>query len=188
MNFGEVIAEVKLTVKRPDKLNLIRRKVNAAISFFTLDSKFRRDYAEQTVVLDPNEFIQAFALSLLPRYRRFHYIKLAGTKIFLKVLPDDELFKACNNVGRYYIAGDDVTVSLPALTAGLDIGYFRYPVTMTKDEDTHWMLEMSPYMIIDWACAEVFKDIGDEKSFRDHRASAQQTYLSFRKDQEISTQ
>jgi hypothetical protein len=187
MNFEEAVAEVKLTTKRPDKLNLIRRKVNAAISFFSMDSNFKRDYAEQTVTLNPLEYTQSFALSLLPRFRNFHYLKLAGTKIFLKVLPDDELFKKCNNSSRYYIAGDDVNVSLPELTAGLDVGYFKYPATLTG-EDTHWMLDMSPYMIIDWASAEIFKDIGDDKSFRDMRATARELYLAFRKNQEISTQ
>jgi hypothetical protein len=186
MNYLQAVNEIHATTKRPDKANLARRKINAAISFYSLDNEFRRDYAEQSVTLVATEYTQAIALSELTRFRKFHYIKLGGTKKFLTPIPDSELFKPCVNSSRYYIAGSSFYVSLPSLASTLDVGYFQYPAVLLEDTDTNWMLDIAPFMIIDWAIGEVFKDIGDEKSFATHRASSREQYLAFRRDQGIA--
>lgn len=190
MNFTDAVAEIVTSSGRPDKIALARRKLNAAIVFFSLDSSFKRDYKEQQVTTDANEYTQAFALSELTRFRRFHYMKIGGTKLFLTVLPDSELFKCCDVKGRYYHVGDNVNINLQQLTSYLDVGYFQYPTTLTDTagNNTYWMLDMYPYMLIDYALADVFKEIGDEKSFTALRLSAKEQYLAFRKDQEIMTQ
>jgi len=190
MNFTEAVAAVNLATKRPDKTITAARKINAAISFYVLDNEFSRDFEEQLVSIDAAEWTQAFALSTLTRFRKFKYIKVAGTKKFLTVLPDSELFKECTTRGRYYIAGSNVNLYMPVQAASLDVGYYQYPPVLTGTAvlNTHWMLDVAPYMIVDWAAAEIFKELGDEKSFREHKVSARELYMAFRRDQGISTQ
>jgi len=190
MNFTEAVAEVNLATKRPDKINVARRKINAAISFYSFDSEFSRDFTEQLVPIDVTEWTQSFALSTLTRFRKFKYIKNAGTKLFLQPLADSELFKECTTRGRYYIAGDNVNLYMPALASQLDVGYFQYPTVLSDlaTANSHWMLDMCPYMLIDWAAGEVFKEIGDDKSYREHKTSSRELYLALRRDIGISTQ
>lgn len=181
MNFTEAVAEVVDTVKRPDKISLIRREVNAAIVFFCSDSDFPRDYAEQAVNLDPQEYTQAFALTDLERFRKFKYVRRAPGK-FLTPVADSDLTKGCEFVDRYYQVGSNINVALAALSPKLDVGYYKYPAMLTDDAPLHWLLDMQPYMVIDRACAAVFRGIGDEKSMQVHAGEARLSYLAFRKD------
>jgi hypothetical protein len=187
MNFLEAYNEVLETVKRPDLSSRIRREVNAAISFYCLDNEFSRDYVEQSVALDAQEYTQSFALSLLERFRKFKYIKRGGTKKHLSVISEAEMFKGCTESDKYYIVGTNVNVSLKALAATLDVGFYTYPAILSG-EDTFWLLDIAPYMIIDRACASLFRSIGDEKSMQTHAASAREHYMASRKDFGISTQ
>lgn len=184
MNFTQAVAEVVDTVKRPDLIGRARREVNAAINFFCLDSEFPQDYAEQSIVLDPQAYTQAFSLTDLTRFRKFQYIKLGGTRKYLKVVSDEEALKGCALSGRYYVAGTAVNVYLPSLSATLDVGYYMYPEMLTDDlaSRDHWMLQVSPYMIIERACGALFRHIGDERAMSTCMAAAREYYLAMRKD------
>lgn len=179
MNFTEAVAEVVVATKRPDKTAVVRRKINAAISFFCGDCDFQRDFAERSVAIAANDYTQTIALSEFSRLRKFKYIKRGGTKQFLKQLGDGELFKDCQNADRYYVIGDNVNIYTRVLASTLDVGWYKYPPILVGT-DTFWLLDVMPFMIIDWAAAEIFKEIGDEKSFQFHRQSARDAYLSYR--------
>lgn len=182
MNFTEAVEEVKVTVKRPDLISRIRREVNSAITFYCLENDFPRDYSEQVIALNAQEYTQAFALSSMTRFRKFKYLRRAEKK-FLTVVADSEMFAGCYLEDKYYIAGSNVNISMAAKSATLDVGYYSYPPVLSDGSPTFWMLDLNPYMIIDRACAAVFKVIGDEKSLQAHAASARESYLAFRKDQ-----
>lgn len=191
MNFATALAELMLILKKPEKLPQAKRELNAAMTFYSLDSHFKRDYAELSPAISATALIQSVALSTFTRFRSFHYIRRGGTKYFLNVLPDSELFNPnCSLQDRYYIVGDNLNISLANLAATLDIGYFKYPPILTgaAGEVGYWMLDISPYMIIDRAAASVFRAAGDDKDFNSYSASAREQYLAFRKDQEISQQ
>jgi len=187
MDFAAAVAEVVAAVKRPDKIIVARRKVNAAISFFCIDSEFKRDYQELSLAIDADSYTQSIPLTSFERWRRFHYIKRGGTKCFVKILSNDELFAKCDMRDRYYIAGDNLIVNLAVKTATLDIGWFKYPPLLTDAVGNFWLLDQAPYMVIDYAAAEIFREIGDEKSSQALRASAATAYLSFRKDNSIGS-
>lgn len=184
MNFTEVTSEVISIIKRPDKIADARREINNAIRFYCLDNKFARDFQEQSVVLDAAEYTQSFALSTLTRFRTFRYIKRGGTLEYLDLLGEDEIFKQQNKCDKYYIAGENVNISMRKLAAALDVGYYKYPKVLTDagDNNTFWLLDMQPFMVIDRACATLFRNIGDEKSMQAHAASAREGYLACRKD------
>ena len=190
MNFTEVVNEVITTTKRPTLINTIRRKVNGAINFYSLDCDFSRDLYEQLVSIDAAEYTQSVALSTLTRFRKFKYIKRAGTNRHLKLLSDCELFSTCDKRGRYYIAGSVVNLYMDTLASSLDVGFYQYPPVLTDavTNRTHWMLDVNPFMIIERACADIFRDIGDEKSMQIAMIAARDYYLAFRADQGVATQ
>lgn len=181
MNFLQAVNEVLESTKRPDKINTIRREINAAISFYCLDNEFARDYVEQAIPLDSGEYTQSFALSDLTRFRKFKFLKRGGTKDFLTKLSDNEMTKGLDRCNKYYVVGSSVNISLRQLADSLDVGFWTYPPVL-KDADEFWLLDVSPYMIIDRASAAIFKDIGDEKSFQVHRGYATEHYMAARKD------
>jgi hypothetical protein len=188
MNFTEVVAEVVETVKRPDLINRVRREVNSAVSFYCLDNEFSRDFEEQIITLDPNEYTQSFAIGDMTRFRKFKYIRRGGTDKYLNIISTEEMLKGCTDSDKYYIAGLNVNISLKKKSATLDIGYFMHPPLLSASNGTFWLLEVTPYMVIDRACAAVFRSIGDEKSMQTHAISARESYLAARKDLGISTQ
>lgn len=190
MNFSEVTTEVMDTIKRPDKLNLVYRKINAAISFFCLDNDFPRDFEEVLLPITATLYKQPLLLSALLRFRKFKYIKRAGTKNFLKLLDNTELFSSSDCTDRYYIAGDYFHINMASLATNLDVGYYKYPplLTIAANNSNHWLLDVAPFIVIDHATAAVFRDIGDEKSANIHSQMAREGYLAARKDLGISSQ
>lgn len=187
MLYADAVIEVVQSSKRPDKINVARRKVNEAITFYCLDNEFSRDFKEQTVVIDPNQFTQAIPISTLERFRREKYIKRTGTRGVLSVVKDSDIFNFLHNYNlcnSYYIVGDNINISMTVKAANIDIGYFQYPPILNETGiNSFWLLDVNPWMIIDRALSEMFRDIGDEKSSREHAITARDSYMAFRKDQ-----
>lgn len=182
MNFTEAVSEVVSILKRPDKIATVRKEVNAAISFYTLDNECPRDFSEQAIVLDAQSYTQSFALSEMTRFRKFKYIKRGGTTEFLAIVGNAELEKGCVLNDRYYIAGSNVNIAMKKLAATLDVGFYAYAPILNDSDGSHWLLDHSPYMIMDRACAKLFRDIGDERSMSAHAQSAAEAYIAFRRD------
>lgn len=191
MTFSEALEELMTILKKPEKRNQAKRELNAAMSFYSLDSNFKRDYAEVSPALDVSLLTQSVALTNFPNFRKFHYIKRGGTKNFLKILPDSELFNPnCDMRNRYYVVGNNLNINMDNTAATIDVGYFKFPPILTGaiNEDPYWMLDVSPFMIIDRAASAVFRAAGDDQDFKSYAMSARDSYLAFRKDQEVSTQ
>jgi hypothetical protein len=190
MDFPAVLQEVVREIKRPEKANSARREINAAVTFYCLDNLFQRDFVEQNVAINATQAAQAIAISSLTRMRHIKYIKRGGTRCFLKILPDSELFNSnCDLRDRYYIVGDNININMATLAPTLDIGYYSYPPLLNETtQKTFWLLDVAPYMVIDRACAALFKGMGDEKSFQTMRESAREGYLAARKDLGIANQ
>lgn len=189
MLFSEVVNEVRLIIKRPELDNQIKRQVNAAISIFCTDADLARDFAEASVSLNGAEYSQAFAISGLTRFRKFVYLKRGGTNKYLKRLSPQEMADGCaDRSDKFYEVGTNVNIYLKALANTLDVGYMMYPPLLTgsSTNDSFWMLEVSPYMVIDKAAASLFNQIGDTEGFRTHSGSANESYRAFRKDQALS--
>lgn len=189
MNFSEVVQEVMGMVKRPDKLLDVRREVNAAINHFCTDVNFQFDLVEASPTLVNTEYTQALTLSLFPRFRKFHWLKRGGTQCFLNKLVRQELLKgtACDMRDKYYIVGSNVNLSLSQLANTLDVSYFQMPPQLTDADPDFWMLELSPYMVINRAAAIVFGSIGDDTSQTRYERYAVSQFLSAQKDYGVAT-
>lgn len=181
MNFSELVVEVMGTVRRPDKLLDVQREINAAVIAFSSDYDFPRDIEEVTVVIDPLEYTQLVQYYNVPRFRKFQYIKRAGTRCFLSPLESKQLFRTdCDTKDKYYFTGAGIYISMTQLASALDIGYWQYPPRLTDAWPDHWFLENGWPIIYDRACAKVFAGIGDDASAAKHERNAITAFSGFR--------
>lgn len=179
MNFTQVVSEVISITKRPDKVSDIRREVNSAINFCCIGTDFARDILEATISIDPTLYTQNVLLSTLTRFRKFKYVRPPGASLYIKALDPDHVFNnGCETLNTYYVAGDQIVFKLGALSATLLIGYFRYPPTLSDSSSSFWLLDVSPYMIINKAASSVFGNIGDDASAKKHDTEFARQYLS----------
>lgn len=162
MNFTDIVSSILSTTKRPDKINDIRREVNAAILSYSTDADHARDLQEIQYPL-PIPGTQAAPVlgTDLPRFRSVSYIKISGTRIYAKPLasltPD-----ACTDLrDKYYLAGSSLSINLSQSATSLDIGYYAYPPYLTDASPEFWMLEGNWYAIEQKALATILNDIGD---------------------------
>ena len=187
MNFTEVVASVNSIVKRNDRINDIRREVNAALNFFSSDLNATRDIEEVLTPIVATEYTQAIALTEFPYWRKFSYIKRAGTREFLRLIPTKKLYtKDCSYEDSYYIASNSLKISMVTLAANLDIGYYRYPPILTDaiDNNTHWLLDAAWPVIYDRALGKILGTIGDSTAAQRHEGFAVAGWLSKRADLE----
>ena len=174
MNFAEVVAEVLGMVKRPDKITMIKSKVNQALNTVCLGNNFARDVQERSIAIDPNAYAQNLPLGEFVRFRKFAYIKPDNRKCYIHPLDADKIFaKGLELLDKYYVAGDQVNFKLARTAPNLLVGWFAHPPILTEQAGAFWLLDVCPYLIIDKAAALAFKAIGDD-------ASAQQKEADFR--------
>ena len=183
MNFTQVVAEVLSIVKRPDKLKDIQREVNAAVNFFSSDSDFKRDVEEVLLAIDPLAYSQNLSYTSFIRFRKIQFMKRAGTRHYLTELDASKITTNACALDKYYTAGTGIRINMNALAAGLDIGYYQFAPVLTDALPTFWMLDLSPYMVIDRAAGTIFRNIGDDASSKVHIGASNAAYLAFRADQ-----
>ena len=63
----------------------------------------------------------------------------------------------------------------------LEIGYYTYAPVLLAAE-THWMLDLMPYAIIDMATSRIFQMAGDETSAKFYNGTAMELFLTARRD------
>lgn len=185
MNFREAKLEVIGIVKRPDKLTAAGAAINKAISLAALRN-FSADTIEVTVPIDNTEYTQRLDLldtAYWNRFRKIQYIRPTGYKKYLEWKDPSKIYndgQECRNV--WYRSGTGILISLSALQSSLEIGYYQYHTILVADADTDWMLnEIWPY-ILDYACGELFGDIGDSEDARRKASSAQFLLDGFARD------
>lgn len=184
MNFTQLTNEVLATIKRPDKIAIVQREINAALTFFSGNQQFSRDSYAQLVNISPTEFVQVVPFTLLTRYRRIKYIKRGGTKQYLHKLQASQLGTACDMKDKYYIAGSGIAISMVALAPTLDIAFYQYPPYLTNSAPDYWMLDQGWPMVFNRVTAKLFTDIGDDSSARLHEGYAVKDYQAFCDDAE----
>lgn len=185
MNFTEVVADLHALIKRPDRIPDIRREVNAAINFFTTDINATRDVVEVQHAIVSTEYTQAIALSSFTRFRKFQFIKRAGTFEFLKPLDSRKMLSSnCDRADKYYIVGSSVNISMTTLATHLDVGYYQYAPVLTDLSPDFWLLDAAWPVIFDRAAAKVFGSIGDDSTAKKHEGYAVAGWLSKRADLE----
>ena len=190
MIFSEAVAAVTGLVKRPDKAIEIASNINKAISFFVLKGEFAKDLVEQSMPIDSNSLGQTIDLSTVvpavARLRKFKYIRPRGQRYYLIEIDPSQVFTPAGIIqpNRYFLAGSNLTFTLSVAESFLEIGYYQYPSILTSvtGSDAHWLLDMIPWAVIEWAAAQTFQSIGDETSARYYQASAMAMYQTMKND------
>jgi len=183
MNFTEAVNEAVGITKRPDKIADIRREINAAINYYCMESDFSFDRQEQTLAINANEYAGNILLSSLTRFRKVDCIRPINRNKFLDPLDPKKIFTpgGCEVLNVYYIAGTQINYKLSQGAPSLLIAYYSFPPTLTGTE-SFWMLDMSPYMVINRAASVIFTNIGDDSSARIHKGYADEAYISASRD------
>lgn len=183
MNFTEAVNEVIAITKRPDKIGAIQREVNAAINFFCLEADFARDRTEQTIAISAASYAGNIAMSDLTRFRKVDCLRYADRNKFLSLLDPKYIFtkEGCEITDVYYIAGSQINYKLANLSSSLLIAYYSFPPILAGTE-TFWLLDVSPYMVIDRVASKIFANIGDDASARTHAAFSLEAYTSAKRD------
>lgn len=190
MIFSDAINEVVAITKRPDKTVEIQSNINKAISFFTLKDAFALDLKEASIPIDNTLMGQTIDLSALvpplERFRKFKYIRPRGQLFCLSEISPEDIFtpKGIVQPNKYYLAGQNLTITLSAPESFLEVGYYVYPpiLTSTTGSDTHWLLDMIPWAVIEWAASQTLQSIGDDASARYYQASAMALYTTMKND------
>lgn len=170
MTFAEIVNAVIDATARPDKVVAIKRAVNNKLSQVSAIGDFNRDLEE----VEPNVSAlgTAFTISLdtMPRFRKIKYIKPTNRNVYIEAVDPTKVFikNSCGVVTElrdcYYLAGNNLRISLANAATTIAIGYFAYPAQLVQDTDTHWILTASPDVIIAGAAANIFAEIGDDAS------------------------
>ena len=185
MNLPEVLTEVLRLTNRPDKSAETVVAINKAISYCTLKGSFRRDLVEASIAISPSAYGATISLAGLTRFRRFTYVKPTAVKRYLEPIGEAQVFSPSNNtqLDRYYVAGTSLTYTLSQLTSSLEVGYLTYaPVLAVGSLETHWMLDLMPFAIIDLATARIFQSVGDDSSAKSLENSGMEFFKTAKAD------
>ena len=184
MLFPEVLAEVLRLTSRPDKEASAIVAINRAITLFTLKGDFKRDLVEASLPVNPLLYGDTISIAGLTRFRKFRYVKPTAVKYYLDPIGEEQVF--INQAvlrNKYYIAGTSMIYTLSALTAALEISYLTYPPVLDSGTNaSYWMLDMIPYAVIDMACSEVFKVVGDDASAKRYYETGMDLYNTLKGD------
>lgn len=185
MIFSEVQSEVLRRTVRPDKGIAAEIAINKAISYCTINGEFPQDMVEATIQLsDPTAYGGTVSITTLTRFRRFSYVKPTAKRYYLTPLAPDKIFtpKGKLQPNVYYVAGTNLTYTLSEPATSLEVGYYTYPTPLDSTNQSHWLLDIMPSMIIDLAASYVFSEIGDDASARSSEASGMTQFLTLRRD------
>ena len=138
---------------------------------------------EVSLVLDSSLYSQSVALSEFTRFRKFKYLKPPGVKWYMSHTAPDKVFEdCCEATNSFYITGSDVVLKTAGLHGTMLAGWYAYPPVLTDVAPSFWLLDASPYMIIDRAASKVFANIGDDASANKHMGLFLPAWQSARRD------
>lgn len=183
MNFTEAVNAVIEKVKRPDKIQLARLEVNAALMLYSSQMDSPRDLVEGIYTSGvPADFTHSILLSTFPRFRKMDWLRYTGTRNYICKL-DSRLLGSTQDIrDKYYLAGDSFKVNLANSVDNLEYSYFAWPATLTDAAPNHWQLEGNWPALVAKAASKVFIDIGDAEAAARAEREAAVHFLSFQGD------
>jgi hypothetical protein len=181
MNFVQAVEAVIDNVKRPDKLAMARREVNAAILAYSSAMDHPRDLEEVQLALTLGT-THTVALSSLPRFRKMDWVRYPATRFYVKELSSRLLDCAVDIRDKWYVAGSSIKINLSREAGSLDISYYAHPPYLTEAAGSYWQLDANWPAIVASATSKLFIDIGDVESGRAKAAEAATHFITFSGD------
>lgn len=183
MQFSAVVTEVARLTKRPDLVDDIKREVNSSINFCCIEGNFARDIVEDLIATVPDSYVQSFPLTSFERFRKLLYVRPVDSKCYINPMSADTIFSGGKeSLNVYYIAGSTVKMKLKNLSNGILMGWYQYPPELTILAGDFWLLDVSPYMIIDRTAAAIFTQVGNTTESQKHEAKFAVAFESARRD------
>lgn len=189
MTFGEMQEAVYAWTKRPDKSTETRQAINDAILHFSNAASFSADLVEGTLsdpqVIIPTSYVHSIVISTnFPRFRKIKYFKPTGWKKYIKPLDSTKIFtpQECEQLDRWYRAGDRIQMKVSNLITSLEYGYYARPAKLILNADTHWMFDEIETAIKYRAVAIIFGGIGEQKEMASFLQLSDNAFLIAKND------
>lgn len=180
-SLASLLADVYVITNRPDLVSESTIAVRKATIKCHGADLFEKDLAQQIVTLSPldtpDDFRYQIDLSASPfaRVRQIHYIyehniPLTGTeKKFLAREADSILNDYRTELqDYYYVIGSQINMRGSKSYSRVRVGYYQVPDTASNTYSS-WIADLYPDIIIEEACAAVFKMIGKDEEAASYR-------------------
>lgn len=179
MTFDELIEQVAVLTVRPDKEGLVQQKINSVIRTISLSGTYWKDLVEETLSDHPDfdTSINVQTLALPARFRKPAYIERDLSAInpstgrlesrftngltYNRVDPRTTKREGREIRNAYYMSGANLLLRQEVAGEKVIWGYYRYLPRFTAPDDTNWVSELMPDLIIDWASQFVLASLGD---------------------------
>lgn len=169
MTLNEIVTQVVELTSRPDKIDMIRREVRAAILQVHSTASYPRDRVEE--IFELNETALKVKLTLPPRFKKFELlggvdafgspIRLTTTNNQYTRVDPSGIFENSlhDNTDFYYVAGAAFVISSSKPIDGVYTIYRVSPEVADNDLET-WIMEEQPSLITDLALSRVYSPLG----------------------------
>jgi hypothetical protein len=166
MNLGEMKDWIVRDTKRPDKReDQVQDAINAALEYATTSCDFSSDLIEGSIAISSAVNAQSLPISsTFPRFRKIKYLRPSNYRNFLCWKDPSRIFdhQQRQYTDVWYRSGDNIVFNLSVKQSLMLYAYYQYPLFLTSDDATHWMLDQMRTCIHDLACWRVFEQIGNE--------------------------
>jgi hypothetical protein len=187
--FGELETEILAIVPRTNQTTMIRNKINQIIRFISSSGYFWRDILESTI--GSSEGVVATdkiqAIPITTAIRKMVYVQYTNddTRITCVSLNGIKKRETCGSLlDIAYLSGNALHIRHSILTPDFNIGYYTNPVNFaidgSEDDDTNWITELAPGLVVDMTAAYLLNLVGDNedsKRISDLAALMRSTYI-----------
>jgi hypothetical protein len=173
----QILDDVIALTSRQDRRTLALSLLNTAVRELA-SRDFPKGILETTLNIASDDLSTSVSISALIRFRRFAYIRIAGTCVQLtKENAASMMGGGCLRQNAYWVAGDLLYYSLGQYAPALEVGYYTYPdvLTETAPANTNWYLDHFQSAITFRVCSSVFRLIGDDASANAYLAESMQS-------------
>lgn len=165
----EILADILVIVPQPDKEQLIRSKINAAINLISRSGYFWRDIEEVTITttdgVDAAALIQSIPITT--KQRKFIGVVSTNSDEEPITILEPHLVQKANCQGLLpiaYAAGSTLHIKHKELTPSFNLTYYTSPdpFALNGDDDgtENWITASVPELVVDLAAAYILNIIG----------------------------
>lgn len=189
MDFGTIADDIADELKRPDKVTQIKRAINNAIEYCTVNGDFAADLSEDDITMDSTVLSQSIVISTtFTRFRKIKYLRPDGYRRMLSLTDPAKIFddkgNQCSDV--WYRAGDNIVISTSTYIETLYYGYYQFAARLSADDDTHWMLTYMYSAIFNLALADAWNNIGNAEESAKCKKMGLDYFMAHRRDHQDS--
>jgi len=184
--YKELQDAILAVVPMPEKLELIKNKINQTIHFISSSGFFWRDVLEITINVDDGVDVttQVQSIPITTSLRQLIYCRYpesVSSEFKIACVNLDAILEGCNALGDLaYLSGSILHIRNSQLVSEFNLGYYTNPIDLILDTDENWITQLAPGLIEDLTSSYILNLIGekeDAKRITDLSAVFKQTYV-----------